>query len=160
MPIPTWLNELIGNVARTETIDFLVTPALTIGEAMPGMTPLVSGDNYLSIKVKSLRLPFTRKGVTKLYGVVHTFANLPGAGQEDVEFASATTPSGLSGLDPQNISNVITIDKQVVGPTPWNGGDLQLQIGLFSVVEQELAGPFLSTMTALSDKVGVAFAAH
>jgi hypothetical protein len=155
--VSQWFNDLIGTVAREETVDFTVTSALSVGGVLPNLRPLVPAENYISIKVKSLRLPYVRKGVTKFHGVVHTFANLAGAGQAATEFASATTPTALSGLDPRNLSNVITIDRDVVGPTPWNGGDLRLQVGLFSVVEQELAGPFLATMTALSDKVGVAF---
>jgi hypothetical protein len=159
MPVSQWLGDLIKTVTREETIDFTVTDPLTVGGSMLKMEPLTPSETYISIKVRSLRLPFTRKGFTKIHGVVHSFANLPGAGSEAVEFVSATTPSALSGLDPKNISNVIVIDKQVVGPTPWHGGNLRLQIGLFSVIEQELAGAFLSTMTALSEKVGVTFVA-
>lgn len=159
MPITQWVDDLIKRVTKEETVDFIVTERLTIGGKMVEMNPLKRSETYISIKVRSLRLPFTRKGSSKIHGIVHSFANLPGAWSEAVEFANATTPSALAGLDPKNVSNVIVIDKQVVGPTPWHGGDLKLQIGLFSIVEQELAGAFLSTMTALSDKVGVSFVA-
>ncbi|MER8650954.1 hypothetical protein [Mesorhizobium sp. M0586] len=157
MSTAQWLNDLISKVAKEETVDFISTPPLTVGGRDPEFRSLVPEETYLSVRVKSLRLPLRRRGVAKLHGVVHTFANLPGAGQEATEFASATTPTALFGLDPKNVSNILMIDRQVVGPTPWRGGDLRLQIGLFSVVEQDLAGPFLLTMTALSDKVGVAF---
>ncbi len=159
MSILDWFGNILRKVEHDETIDFIVTSPLTVGGQAQTFPALVSGQNYLSIKAKSLRLPYTRVLTSKYYGVVHAFANLPGNGQEAAEFASASTPEKLAGLDPTNVSNVITIDKQLVGPTPWNGGDLRLQIGLFSVVEKEFAGPFLSTVTALSDKVGVAFVA-
>ena len=159
MSILDWFGNIVSQVEHTETVDFIVTAPLTVGGQAPALPALVAGENYLSIKAKSLRLPYTRELTSKYYGVVHAFANLPGNGQEAVEFASASTPEKLAGLDPANVSSVITIDKQLVGPTPWNGGNLKLQIGLFSVVEKEFAGPFLSTVTALSEKVGVAFVA-
>jgi hypothetical protein len=154
-----WFKDLIGNVARAETVDFVLTPPLTVNGQAPGLAALEADTTYLQVDIKALRLPFKREGVTRYHGLVHVFADLPGRNGQTVQFANATTPSKLAGLDPKHVSNVLTINKRVVGPTPWSGGDLMLQIGLFSVVEQDLAGPFLSTITALSDKVGVAFAA-
>jgi hypothetical protein len=155
----SWFGDLLGDVLHQEAVDYVVTGALSVDGTMPTFTALEADTTYLSIRVKSLRLPFTRKGVNKLYGVVHSFADIPGGPGEAVRFATATTPAELAGVDPKNLSKVVTVDKAVVGPTPWWGGDLKLQIGLFSVVEQNLAAPFLSTLTALSNQVGVSFAA-
>lgn len=154
-----WFNDLIGKVSRAETVDFVLTPALTVNGQTPSLATLTADETYLQIDVKALRLPFKREGVTRYHGLVHAFADLPGRSGQAAQFSSATRPAALAGLDPKHVSNVLTIDKRVVGPTPWSGGDLQLQIGLFSVVEQDLAAPFLSTITALSDKVGGAFVA-
>ena len=158
MSLGEWFSDLFTGIVESRTVDFVVTSALSVGGTMPSFAPLKPDENYLSIKVKSLRLVYRRRFTSRRYGVVHSFANLPGAGQGAKEFVSATTPAALTALDPESVSNIISIDKPVVGPTPWRGGDLRLQIGLFSVVERELAGPFLSTLTSLSDKVGVAFA--
>lgn len=154
-----WFNDLVGKVSKAETIDFVFRGPLTVGGKLPELLPLNAHATYLQVDVKSLRLPLTREGVTRYHGVVHTFVDIAGRGNQAAQFATATTPSALAGLDPKNVSNILTINKRVVGPTPWNGGDLKLQIGLFSVVEQDLAGPFLSTITALSDKFGGAFVA-
>ncbi|MFK0691140.1 hypothetical protein ACFX5Q_23500 [Mesorhizobium sp. IMUNJ 23033] len=156
MAFAEWLGRAIDDVRRERTIDFTVTSALTQRGNTQTPTSLVAGDSYLSIKVKCLRLPNSREFTSRYYGVVHSFANVARRGRAAAEFVSATTPAALSTLDPRNVSRVISIDRQVVGPTPWDGGDLRLQIGLFSVVEQELAGPFLQTITALSDRAGVA----
>lgn len=155
----SWLSDLIHKVTTTEAVDFVRTGPLLFGNQSPAPTALPSGECYLSVRVASLRLPNTREKVfDKLYGIVHAFADLPSAAGAHIQFAAATMPSKLAGVDPVNLQNVLTINKLVVGPTPWNGGDLNLQIGLFSVVSENLAGPFLDTMTKLSDTVGVAFA--
>jgi hypothetical protein len=155
----SWLSDLIHKVTTTDAVDFVRTGPLPIGNQPPAATALQPGEGYLSVRVASLRLPNTRQKVfEKLYGIVHAFADLPSAAGSHIQFAAATMPSKLAGVDPVNLQNVLIINKLVVGPTPWSGGDLNLQIGLFSVVSENLAGPFLDTMTKLSDTVGVAFA--
>lgn len=155
-----WFSALLGKVLREETRDFVIRGPLTVDGTAPAFDPLVGGATYLLVSVKSLRLPYRRKNVTRYSGVVHAFANLPGLFGA-AKFASATTPDGLASLDAKNKANVLTLNKPIVGPTPWavDGGDLQLQIGLFSVADENLATPFLKTMTTLSDTIGVAFAA-
>ena len=152
------MRTLLDRVMTERTIDFLVTPPLEVeGESAP-LAPLERNTTYLSIIVKSLRLPIVRNKATRYNGLVHAFADIAAAGRGSVQLASATTPTALVGLDPANASRVITIDRTVVGPTPWSGGPLRLQLGLFSVVEQDLAGPFLATLTAISEKAGGALA--
>lgn len=154
-----WFSDLISNVKKKETIDFYVSNALPLGTAAISSAP-VSPDSYITVRVASLRLPNTRQKVfEKVYGVVHVFAGLKSRFGNGVEFASATMPNKLAGVDPKNLGNLLTIDKNVVGPTPWSGGDFNLQIGLFSVISENLAGAFLGTLTKLTETVGVAFAA-
>jgi hypothetical protein len=151
----SWFTDLIGRVKATKTVDFIISGPL----GSNGAVPLTDG-KYVSVRVSRLRLPNTRvKVVDRVYGVVHAFAHLSSTAGDSVEFAATTMPAKLAGVDPKNLQNVITIDKLVVGPTPWSGGDFVLEIGLFSVVSENLAGPFLETMSKLSDTVGVAFAA-
>lgn len=154
----SWLSELIKKVVRKEKVDFVRSDPLGIGAAQPIITPLVADENYVSVVVKQLRLPYTRVATTKLYGVVHSFVRLQRLGQGAVDFACATTPARLAGVDPKGIANALTISKRVMGPAPWRGGSLSLETGLFSVVSENLAGPFLDTLTSLSEKVGVSFA--
>jgi hypothetical protein len=156
----SWLLDLMHTVTRTESVDFVIRGPLGLGGAPPVTAELQAGECYVSVKVASLRLPYTRqKVVEKLYGVVHAFADLPSSVGQNIQFAAATMPSKLAGVDPKNLQNVLTIDKIVVGPTPWSGGALNLQIGLFSVVSENLAGPFLETITKLTETIGVSFAA-
>lgn len=154
-----WFSDLIGKVTHKGTVDFFVSDALPIGSSLAVTAPIAK-DTYISVRVASLRLPNTRQKVfDRVFGVVHAFAALSSRFGTRNEFASASTPSKLAGVDPRNLENVITIDKLVVGPTPWSGGDFNLQIGLFSVVSENLADAFLGTLTKLTETVGVAFAA-
>lgn len=155
----SWLSELIRHVTTTEAVDFVISPALGAGTATAVTTPLVSGQAYVTVRIASLRLPNTRQKIfDRVYGLVHAYGQLSSPRGADLQFAAATMPSQLAGVDPKNLQNVLSINKAVMGPTPWSGGDLQLQLGLFSVVSENLAGPFLETLTALTDTVGVAFA--
>lgn len=156
----SWLSDLIHHVTTTSSVDFVREGPLGLGSQPPVSTPISPADSYVSVRVASLRLPNTRDKVfNKIYGLVHAFADLSSSAGTNVQFAAATMPNKLAGVDPINLQNVLTIDKIVVGPTPWNGGSLNLQIGLFSVVSENLAGPFLDTMTKLTETVGVSFAA-
>jgi hypothetical protein len=156
----SWLSDLIHHVTTTSAIDFVRRGPLGLGSQAAVSTPISPHDDYLSVRVSSLRLPNTRQQVfNKVYGLVHAFAELSSAAGTNVQFAAATMPNKLAGVDPSNLQNVLTIDKIVVGPTPWNGGSLNLQIGLFSVVSENLAGPFLDTMTKLTETVGVTLSA-
>jgi hypothetical protein len=150
----TWLQGLLDRISTERTIDFVVRPVQEAGGVGGTPAPLVAGSVYLTIAVRSLRLPLVRKGATRYNGLVHAFADIAAMGKGTVQLASATTPAALTGLDATNASRVITIDRRVVGPTPWHGGALRLQLGLFSVVEQDLAGPFLQTLTSISEKAG------
>lgn len=155
----SWFTDQVDRITHAETVDFVITGPLTVDGALPTLPPLTPDKSYLEIRVKALRLPFKREWGSKYHGVVHAFADLASRTGESAAFAAASTPSALAGLDAKNVSNVLTIDKRMIGPTPWSGGALKLQIGLFSVVAQDLAVPFLTTISALSEKVGGALVA-
>jgi len=154
----SWLGDLIQDIRRSKTIDFFVGGPLPLGSGQALSTPLKAGECYVSIRLASLRLPYTRKGVTKIYGIVHAFAGLSNSAGNAVELAAATVPKGLAAVAPSGLDKVLAIDKLLVGPTPWIGGNFELQIGLFSVVSENLAGPFLETIEKLTEKVGGSFA--
>lgn len=155
----SWFSELIKKVTTAEAVDFYVSGPLPMGSGPATATPLVTDQCYVAVRAVSLRLPNTRQKVfERVYGIVHAFASLPSRRGTETQFAAATMPGKLAGVDPKNLQNVITIDKLLAGPTPWSGGDLNLQIGLFSVVSENLAGAFLETMTKLTETVGVSFA--
>lgn len=115
---------------------------------------------YISAFVHSLRVCDVRRGVSKFYGTVHSLASVPPSQLgERAEFHALTTPEGLRNLDAKNVDRVVTLDRRILGPVPYRGGDLEIELGLFSVKSADLADPFLSVLEDLSSLAGVAFVA-
>jgi len=49
------------------------------------------------------------------------------------------------------------VDQPLVGPIPYRGGNVEMEVGLFSVASSDLAGPYISLLTDISVKAGVSF---
>ena len=152
----SWFSDLIDWITRTRTVDFLLTPPLHGPTAVAPIAP----NTYLRVRVASLRLPNTREHIfNTLYGVVHAFGTVNRFGTAPAKFVSATLPNELAGVAPHSLGNIVSVNRVVIGPTPYIGGDFELQIGLFSVVDENLAGPFVDTLTGISKQIGTGFAA-
>lgn len=124
------------------------------GEATAGeVTPDAA---YLSVFLKSARVVDVRKGLTRFYGAVHSIIRLPHRSQGCAEFNVVTTPQALRNVDPA-IDRVVQFDQRLLGPVPYVGGDLEMEIGLFSVASSDLAAPYLALLESLSRTAGVSF---
>lgn len=146
------------DAVRRESDDWIV--AQLGADQVPGAeaTRLVRPHNdYLSIHLQSLRIAYTRKITTRFHGAVYSFAGLPHRSGQKAEFNSITTPGNLRNIDPDRVDRVVQMSKRIVGPIPYRGGDLELDIGLFSVRVTDLAAPFLDLLEELSGAAGVAF---
>jgi hypothetical protein len=121
---------------------------------------IVAEEEYVDIYVHSLHVCKVRRGVSKFYGTVHSLISVPGSRSDDrVEFHALTTPENLKDLDAKNLHQVVNLDARILGPTPYRGGDLAVELGLFSVKSADLVSPFLSVLEELSQLAGVAFVA-
>jgi hypothetical protein len=124
-------------------------------------TPLASkrktikpSEHYLNIFLRYMRVVNVRKGLTKFYGAVHSYISLPhlsGIG----EFQTVVAPTALRNIDVSNLGNVIPMNHRLLGPVPYRGGDLEIEIGLFSVKSSDLTEPFLTMLEELSSVAGV-----
>jgi hypothetical protein len=112
---------------------------------------------YLNIFLKSARIVNVREGLKTFYGAVHSFTRLPHRSTGTAEFNVVTTPSELKNLDADGIDRVIQINHRLLGPVPYVDGDLEMEIGLFSVAASNLAAPYLSLLESLSKTAGVSF---
>jgi hypothetical protein len=68
-----------------------------------------------------------------------------------------TTPDALKKIDAENLDRVIILNQKLLGPIAYRGGELSLEIGLFSIKESDLAGPFLGVLESMSKTAGVSF---
>jgi hypothetical protein len=107
--------------------------------------------------LKSLRIVDVRKGLKRFYGAVHSWSSVSHAAQGRVEFQVVTTPSELKDADAAHLDRVISMDRPLLGPVPYRGGGLELELGLFSILSQDLTGPFLDVLENMSKAAGVTF---
>ena len=49
------------------------------------------------------------------------------------------------------------LDQRLLGPVPYVGGDIQAEVGLFSVASGDLTGPYLKLLDLLSQAATVSF---
>ena len=107
--------------------------------------------------VKSARIVNVRQGLTKFYGVVNSSMAVPHLSGASAEFNVITTPAFLKNVDAAHIDRVIQLDQRLLGPIPYRGGQLTLEIGLFSIKAVDLAAPYLEVLETMSKQAGVAF---
>lgn len=119
--------------------------------------PVEENTSYLSIFLKSIRIVNVRKGLAKFYGTVHSFISLPHISGDFAEFNVVTTPSSLINVDAERIDRIIQINKRLLGPIPYRGGDMEMEIGLFSIKSADLSEPFVSLLEKMSDLAGVSY---
>lgn len=116
-----------------------------------------SDSEYISIVLKSMRVVNVRVGFSKFYTTVHSYISLSHASGTRANFYVCTTPGQLEEFDKSNVDRIININKRLLGPVPYVGGDLNLELGLFSIKSADLIKPFVSLLTDISNLAGVSF---
>lgn len=146
-----------NNIWRASTQDWIYA-RLDGGQGPAFSDQVISPETaYLNVFLKSARIVDVRKGLKRFYGAVHSHMRLPRRSQKPAEFSVVTTPSALKDVDAMHLARVIQINRRLLGPVPYLGGDLEVQVALLSVASSELTGPYLSLLETLSKEAGVAF---
>lgn len=147
----------IHDLFFTKTKDWLFAqlpaenaPALEIKQVKPR-------EEYLNIYLKSMRIVNVRKGLSTFYAAVHSHVEVAHLSGKPANFNSVSTPNNLEKLDGSRVDRVLTINNRLVGPVPYRGGDVKLEVGLFSIKESDLAEPFIRLLTSMSTLAGVSF---
>src|SRR5829696_3133081 len=91
--------------------------------------PMEPNSAYLSIILKSARVVDVRRGLSRLYGTVHSFASVPHLSAGSAEFQVVTAPEDLRNVDASRIDRVVQLDQRLLGPVPYRGGTLELEVG-------------------------------
>jgi hypothetical protein len=122
-----------------------------------GHSPVAPDSGYLDIFLHSARIADVRKGLSKFYGTVHSFISLPVLDGKKADFQVVTTPGDLKNIDVSNLDRVIVMNQRLLGPIPYRGGDLEIEMGLFSIKSADLAAPFLGVLESMSKAAGVSY---
>ncbi len=91
------------------------------------------------------------------YGTVHSFISINHQSGNIAKFNSLTTPSELSNIDSIHVDRVIRMNSRLLGPIPYRGGDVEMQLGLFSIKGENLAGPYLQLLQTMAKTAGVSY---
>jgi hypothetical protein len=112
--------------------------------------------SYVSVMIRQLHIVNVRVGFSRFYGTVQSHARLPHMSGRAVEFTTVTTPTQLRDVPKKNLDRFVLSGQRLLGPVPFMGGDLELEIGLFSVKSQDMLKPYLDLLGELSKAAGVA----
>lgn len=122
----------------------------------PKINSDISADEaYITINLRSLRILNVRKLTTKFYGVVHSSISLNHLSGDEAAFQTVTVPNALRRIDPENLDRIIQINNSLLGPIPYRGGTVKMELGLFSVKESDLAAPFIDILETMASQAGV-----
>jgi hypothetical protein len=125
------------------------------------LQPVTPDKGYVEIVLRRMKILKVRIGTKKFYGAVHSDLGLYHSSGHDVGFKSLITPDELKGKDEDatRLDRVIISNQRLLGPSPYRGGALRLNLALLSVKSVDLAGPFLEVLSGLSSAAGVSYIA-
>lgn len=149
-----WWNQIWTTRAEDWTSGYL--EPLQVFDKL-GRTTVHANAAYLSVYLRSMRVVNIRTGLKKFYGTVHSFITIPHISGKSAQFHVLTTPASLSNIDAKNVDRIISMNQRLLGPIPYRGGDLEIEVGLFSIESVNLAQPFLTVLESLSQAAGVSY---
>jgi hypothetical protein len=136
--------------SRAEQWTYLHLPGQQDGEVDPESA-------YLSVFLRSAHVVDVRRGLRKLYGAVSSSLTLPTRSGTTAQFLSTVSPAALRDVDPDHLDRYVQLNHRLLGPVPYVGGDVDAEVGLFSIASSDLAGPYLKLLDSLSQAATVAF---
>jgi hypothetical protein len=137
-----WSNPF---VARAQ--DWVYGP---LAAGQPPRAAIRTNEHYVRVSLVSMRIVNVRKGTSKFHGAVHSAIALLHRSGDPAQFSRVIVPSFLKNVDAARLDRVITLRKPLAGWAPYRGGDLEVEIGLFSVKAVDMAESFLN----LLDQIG------
>jgi len=120
-------------------------------------TELIADDSYFEVQIESLRIEHSRIGFSKYHGAIHSFFSYLHEDAGKVQMQSLTSPGNLHSLDKTGAHKVIQLESTVLGPVPYRGGRVDLEIGLFAVESDDIGDSFLQFVSQVSAVGGVSF---
>ena len=156
-----WLGNLltmiVGGAAGAPPIELTFAPSIP-APCIPGIGEAMEPDCcYIELYLESLRLARARQFATRFHGLAYSFVTLPREGEERAQLAAVSKPEKLAELDKGSLDHVITVSKQMMGPTAFRGGPVSLEFGLFSVKSGNLLTPILDYVTKVSATAGISY---
>lgn len=112
--------------------------------------PFEPDGNYLSIWLNDMYLEHRRVLYKKMVPIVHAFYKV-GKSEAIPVIVGA---SQLKELSTNQLEKVIKLNYRIFGPTPFEGGDVEMFVGLFAVETADYGNRFLDLLGSLSTLAG------
>lgn len=143
---------------KAEAKDYLFGQ-LSASQGPPGTstTPVERDKAYVQIILRRMRIVNVRLATKKFYAAVHSDLGLLHQSGNVVNFKQLIAPPELKDVDSASCDRTIVSSQPILGPTPYRGNALQLNLALVSVVSSNLAGPYLELLSGLASAAGVSF---
>jgi hypothetical protein len=148
----------LWDIWKTEAKDY-VYGQLDSSQVPGDMTigPVIKDKHYVTVNLRRMRIVNSRIGTKKFYAAVHSDIGLWHDSGRFVNFKQLISPPELKGVEADDLDRAIVTNQPLVGPTPYRGNPLQLNVALVSVRFSEFAGPFLEVLSGLASAAGVSF---
>lgn len=117
--------------------------------------PIEPESGYLNAFLTSMHISDVRVATQTFYGAVTSSFTVATRSGGTAEFVVVTTPEVLKNIDPKHLDRVITVDKRLLGPVPYRGSDLDVELGLFAMPAADLLEPYLDVVESISKISGV-----
>jgi hypothetical protein len=116
-----------------------------------GGNPITAGSSYVSLSVARMRLKYGGVLWKDFYPMVHSFVELAREGANEV-----TVPFVSSSLfeDQRDTGRIIAQNFDLLRPTPYIGGNLNVAVGLFAAEERDYLKNLVDVLGSLSGLIG------
>jgi hypothetical protein len=119
---------------------------------LPVEPPFVVGDDYVVLRLAEMYLRTTRILWKESYPLVHSFVGY-GDPAAPRSVATVAGPGQLKELGTDNLDRLIGLAYRLAGPTVYDGQDIELLAGLYSVPAADGAKLLIDTLAQLSGLV-------
>jgi len=152
----TWIKKLLHSAASAPAEVFILEE-LKASQGAPEPRVLVDDEEYISVVVNSLYIPFKRLQLTAFHGTVMSQISLTHSGTGEASFHVVTSPDILRSADAANLAKVIQLNQVLLDRVPYRGGRLKIEVGLFAEKSADLARPMVDVVSKVAGAAGVAF---
>jgi hypothetical protein len=141
-----WFNAIVAKRAT----DWFVAPLVTGDRIAPEAA-------YLNIHLRSLHIRDIRRGPVRFSPAVHSFIEFHHRDTGTAAVHTFTVPEGLRAIDPKNVDRVVVSSQRLLGPVPYRGGDVSVDIALFSIETGNVLDGIMDIIEELATAAGVGY---
>jgi hypothetical protein len=109
---------------------------------------------YVSARLTSMRVSNARVGTRRYHASATGLVSVESRAGERAEFMTVTKPVALDA-DPAHLDRLVTVDKPLMGPVPYRGGDVGIELGVFSMPTVDLLEPYLGLVHEIAEFAGI-----